>query len=166
VVRALAGCAWVLERIRAERVWLELGWTLEPEPSEVGVTCEPVVGFDEGRLGWQATALSGERGVSGQPCPSLASTSSVSRLSVDLLEGKHGTIQIMFACKALYVLMSIDYRCKDKNSWQLRLVPFDGSWLPLSQNPNHYPPKTKRSVKRCIWRYRFQAWVWKCQNLN
>ncbi len=51
-------------------------------------------------------------------------------------------------------------------SWEATLVLLDRSWLPLSENPDHYPQKANRSARRCIWRYRFQAWVWTCQILN
>jgi hypothetical protein len=46
------------------------------------------------------------------------------------------------------------------------MVPLDKRWFPLSEKPDHYPQNTNRSVRRCIWRYRFWVGVWRCRILT
>ncbi len=44
------------------------------------------------------------------------------------------------------------------------LVPFSRYWLPISENPEHYPLNSNPSARRCIWRCRFPGGVLKFSN--
>jgi hypothetical protein len=55
---------------------------------------------------------------------------------------------------------------KTLESWEVTLMSLDRSWLPLSENLDHHPPKKTNRSARSIWRYRFSAGVWNCQILN
>ncbi len=63
----------------------------------------------------------------------------------------------------------MDYGCEARNEVSKFIGDIGAIRYVLTasfRKPDHHPQKRNRLAKRCIWRYRFQAGVWKCQILN
>ncbi len=75
-----------------------------------------------------------------------------------------------YNCKLfIWIVKRIDWRCeniKQVSEWKATFVPFDRSWLPLSENPDHHPPQNEPFSQKMHLKIPLLSGVWNCQILN